>query len=202
MRQFVFSMIAAALAAPAMADCLTANDAEGGIRVSFQNGDVTTVRALGADMFQIEETYAEGTQHFRFHALYSTYNLWDARLIGGVQQDADAIRIDWGVDLSELPRPAADAPAWTGEVIEYDPSGGINERGQRELRFAPGKPIVLGDCSYETLTVGAETNWTINPRVQVQFWSYLPELGISFVVGWTNSANEYVETSVTNMEAM
>lgn len=199
--RLLLAVALAALPMLARGQCLTDADAQGGVRVDFANGDVTTIRALGADMYQVDETFNNGSQTNRYHAAFSTYNFWYAPMQGGKVMADQETRVDWGMDLSDLPRPAADLAQWTTQVTESDLRG-WTASAMRTVGYAAADPVAAGGCSYAALQVGVFTDWPAPGSPQMQVWTYLPDLGVSFITGWTTAQGDFTQTSVTAITAL
>lgn len=193
--------------APALAhaQCITAADLEKGVRVTFYNGDVTTVRSLGDGLFEVEEIYDDGSEHWRFHAVHSTFGIWEAPLDNGTPVDDRSSRIDWSVDVQALPAPTADAEPFAARVALVAPDGASNGSGEREVRYFDANPVVTEGCTYEAIQVGMRTVWDDPARPpKAQIWTYLVDSGLSVMTGWTSGSENqfYSEATIVAIDPM
>jgi hypothetical protein len=132
------------------AECLDAGDLGRGVVVSFDNGDATTMRRMSDGSIQVDEVYADGSPTLRLRAAHGIYFFEEYSLdAAGEAVPGSRLRVEFPQDPRTLPKPAAGA-TWSGETVNLFEDGG-ERRETTSASFGPGAPLVLGDCSYETL---------------------------------------------------
>lgn len=168
----------------AHATCPTAADMAGGIEITFANGDITTMRDLGAGMIEVEEYYAWNPEGRRYFAYLGIYVADEGPLLPEGQSDPERrVATIYPVPVIEMPVPAADAPDWEGR-LRRDVGTDVSETAEYHVRFDAMAPVMIGDCVYDAVAVGE----SLRPGAEDQkdqYSFYLPDLGTGFIIGWT-----------------
>lgn len=176
--------LAALLPDLAWAACPTAADMEDGVEITFANGDVTVMRAIGAGMVEVEETYSwspEGRRYFAWLGLYVTD---EGPLVAEGESPPEArVRTVYPVAVTEMPVPAADAPGWEG-TLRREIGSELSEAAGYQVRFGRMAPVTMGGCTYDAVAIG-ESLRPGTPEQKDQYSHYLPALGTGYIVGWT-----------------
>jgi hypothetical protein len=160
--------------AAAQAACPTAADLDRGIRVTFADGGTETFRNAASGLVSVAGRESDGLGFEMdlgqgFHLMS-----WEGTTNG--QLDGAALRYDYGVGASDLPRPVA-GKGWRSEVTVTD----INDvRSEPQThRYGQISSIVIGDCTYQMMEIVIAYATGDN---YVETLRYLPELGISYLV--------------------
>ena len=89
-----------------------------------------------------------------------------------------------------------------GVVHEVRDAAIYVDAARRDVRFAVADPLAIDGCTYDAVTVGIRTTWDSDSSVDLDFWTYLPEVGLSFIIAWTGADGSLASTEVTALERM
>lgn len=183
---------ATSLPLPVTAACLTAADLDQGVVFTFDNGDNTVVRALGAGIVEVTESYAGSPTGIRFENYIGPYTLKAEELgVNGVPRPDAWTIIRYDADLTSLPVPTADTPKWTGTAA-YEEFGATPTRESLTYEFKAGEQVNVSGCSYDVILVaGTFERGEPDPWSYQQFSYYFPVLGTSVIVAWNNPRDGY-----------
>lgn len=180
-------LCAALLPVPAAARCLTAADMAGGVLFTFDNDDTTSVRALGAGIFEVVEYYAATQTAIQFQSYLGPYNLRQDELgVNNVMLPDKWARTIYDADLTELPVPAPGLPTWTGTAV-WKEFGILPQDETFTADFTAGEAVTLSGCTYDVVLVKTRVDRPVADHWYERYSYYFPALGASVIVAWNNA---------------
>jgi hypothetical protein len=181
----------------AIAQCATRADMATGVRVTFDNGDTTELRARDGDLVEVTERYSWESQSLIYEADYGLYSRHEITLSAGGARIPES-ETSFAYD-ADLPVPHAAAAPWHGlrEVREY---GMGTKREEWEVGFRAMDPVEIGACTYDAVAVGIRLRGGADDE-KIQFSYYLPELMAGFIVSWVDEGVRH-DTVPVQIEAL
>jgi hypothetical protein len=184
-RSIFASVLVALFGQSAMAECVTAADLERGIRVTFDNGDTTTLRAVSDGMTEVFEYMTWNENIGRYQTYLGLYYVDEIMLDASGEPQPETRRTTrYDVPVTELPVPQADLAPLDLEIMAREFTRSMMAETQ-SLVFGPADPIILDGCIYKAIAVG-QRDRPGEATQRDKYYYYLPDLGVAFIVAWTN----------------
>jgi len=174
MRLHLLALACAVLPGLALADCPTAADLAGGIRLIREDGTGEVFSTEHEGIVKVERT-GPATSATTWLALGLYPVEWENATQGYVTAD-------YGVALADmrLPEPGATwSPQETITIAEAEISA------QPLYRFGDEVAVAIGDCTYQAIPV--ELSFADNPDARDTL-AFLPELGFAYLTGTSDAA--------------
>ena len=154
---------------------------------TFDNDDTTSVRALGAGIFEVVEYYAATQTAMQFQSYLGPYILREDDLgMNNVVLPDQWGRAIFDADLADLPIPTPDLPTWTGTAV-WEEFGATSQDQTFTADFTAGEAVTLSDCTYDVVLVKTRVDRPVADHWYEQYSYYFPALGASVIVAWNNA---------------
>ncbi len=171
------------------AQCPQKADLDQGLFFRIEGGDVDYFKSTGPD--EVMEIYATSggstLSPEPVNRLLLARGLYVLNLVDlGARGEQEATSFSYSVPVAELPQPEADTRF---EVTSTSGVAGEPPKITRETYvFGPQEEVSFGDCRYRAIPVAV----TYEPGDgETERYVYLPELGLSYMVGWDTQTFTY-----------
>ena len=191
----------------AAADCPTASDLAGGIRVRWSGGLVTTIRATDDPVMMSVRSDWGDDGHMVERVAWGLYTVEDIEIEGS---DRDFLtHTEYGIEPTHLPRPTAGTEVRFAEVYH-----GYHWPMWTRETFAMGQPasVTLAGCVYRSFEVSlvradilSDTVPADDPRRMGRIsrgWTYLTDLGFALEAWRGPPENRYPASDIIAIEAV
>jgi len=193
----------AMLPLPAMADCVTATNLPHGVLVSFASRESTVLLEMSPGIIETVDSFADGRPSVRSMGVHGIWPfLQQALAPNGRSLLPPIAHMDYGILDTEFPVPDALTPPYTVEVRNST----IGREALEQVdfsRFAPGNPLVLGDCTYDVVLVARQVeDRTAGIVSQKLIYAWLPDPGAGVLVASRKGDGPVSVLRVTAIRAM
>jgi hypothetical protein len=162
--------VCAALASPALADCVSFDDFAKGVTVKQADGSVWTARRGAHEVIRLDQTNAKGVYAKYVEGAYGVYPAETTR--NGIGTTAEyryartqpepALGMDWTSNVR-----ANDIPA-------HDLSRQDWQRGKARVTAGDLRQVTIGGCDYQVMAVDMAMD--VRGRTTVLHYAYFPDL--------------------------